>query len=54
MAGKQQSSAPPLLYCNPCAGIPPIVIEKPGPFFAAQAPIVVVGIVVMFVLLFIS
>jgi hypothetical protein len=44
----------PILYWNLCQGIPPIVIESPQHFFAAQAIVLVFGFAVALVLLLIS
>ena len=34
-----------LIYCNPCLGIPPIVIESPLRYFGTQMLVGVAGIV---------
>jgi hypothetical protein len=36
-----------LIYCSPCLGIPPIVIESPLQFFGTQMLLGVAGIVVL-------
>ena len=53
-AGLAAPSKPaPILYWNLCQGIPPIVIESPRLFFAAQAIVVVFGVAVVLVRLII-
>ncbi len=47
------SKPAPFVYWNLCQGIPPIVIESPQLFFAAQAIVVVFGVAVVLVLLLI-
>jgi hypothetical protein len=48
------SSEPaPIVYWNLCQGFPPIVIESPRVFFAAQAVVVVLAVAVVIVLLLI-
>ena len=47
------SKPAPILYWSPCLGIPPIAIESPRHFFAAQAIVLVFGIAVILVLLLI-
>ena len=47
------SKPPPILYWNVCQGIPPVIIESPRVFFAAQAIVVVLGVAVVVVLLLI-
>jgi hypothetical protein len=48
-----RSKPAPILYWNLCQGIPPIVIESPRPFFAAQTIVLVFGFTVVVVLLLI-
>lgn len=43
----------PTLYCNPCQGIPPVVIDVPRVFFAAQAMVCAFGLTVAAVILLI-
>jgi hypothetical protein len=40
----------PVVYWNLCQGIPPIVVESPEVFFAAQAIVVILGVGVVVVL----
>jgi len=47
------SKPAPILYWNLCQGIPPIMIESPRLFFAAQAIISVFGVAIVLVLLLI-
>ena len=47
------SKPAPIVYWNLCQGIPPIVIESPRLFFAAQAIVLISGVVVVLVLLLI-
>jgi hypothetical protein len=43
----------PIVYWNLCQGVPPIVIESPRVFYAAQAIVVVLAVAVVIVLLLI-
>lgn len=47
------SKSAPILYWDVCNGIPPIVIESPRFFFAAQSTVVVFGVAVALMLLLI-
>ena len=47
------SKPAPILYWSPCLEIPPIAIESPRHFFAAQAVVLVFGVAVFLVLLLI-
>ena len=40
-----QSQAPLLIFCNPCLGVPPIVIEAPLQYFGVQMVVGIAGIV---------
>jgi hypothetical protein len=43
----------PLVYWNLCQGVPPVVIESPRIFLAAQAIVVVLGVAIIVVILLI-
>jgi hypothetical protein len=47
------SKTAPILYWNLCQGIPPIIVESPRLFFAAQAIVLVSGVAIVLVLLLI-
>ena len=41
------SAARYLVFCDPCNGVAPIVIQHPGPFFAGQAIVGSLALVVV-------
>jgi len=56
MRRQRQSSvkAAPILYADPCQGIPPVVIEAPRHFFAGQAIALGFGAAILIVLLLVT